>query len=548
MGGVRLVGAGIVLALLVSACGGGSDGGGVSRDVTVTDSESSTLPSSTTAVPAEQEELALAAFEAAFAEFDPAQLEAALAEAAALDREVEFLIAEWSGLQEELGGADAMTAAIEARDAAFPTVAELLGLGGPQGLRRAPAHSSTEDGVGMGLFGGLMIVGLGSEGIVTGTNDGKTGTRDSDGAVLKASKDSVELVVDKTFEGNGLTTNLRSHVKVFPCPDVNGEFTVNAKVDVTSKATGTSRGQQSALEVVVTGQLDDDARLVASSMGFRMKRDGLGLGSYVDYTYRRSVDGTGTARLNDFNWLTTMPSHIDDTAALGGLFAAIIEHFLVKAAAQGYESGRCVRLDVSAAPGPGGLEPGSTATVTAKPRSKMDGSPTGGTVKASLTAGAKAVDPSGTPLPADAEFTYSAPDEADQSGTVALEARSKRGVGKAEITLDTKGVKYVAGGGGSEITFSGDVASITAPFTVGIEFIGGSGTFDFIPAAGGDSGTVNILGSGGGASLTGGGTYTATKNDDGTVTLTVNSNSCVDVSNVCRDHVDLITLTPTRQP
>ena len=57
---------------------------------------------------------------------------------------------------------------------------------------------------------------------------------------------------------------------------------------------------------------------------------------------------------------------------------------------------------------------------------------------AALT-GASAVAPSGTPVPADATFTYTAPGESGAKASVALEARSKRGVAKASLEFATKG-------------------------------------------------------------------------------------------------------------
>ena len=138
-----------------------------------------------------------------------------------------------------------------------------------------------------------------------------------------------------------------------------------------------------------------------------------------------------------------------------------------------------------------------------------------------------------------------APDETGQQATVALESRSKRGVGKATFDFDTKATKYSASGGTSEITFSGTVDSLTAAFTLDATFIGGNGSFAFDPGSeGGLSGTVSISGGGGGANLTGGGTYTIVENDDGTATLTTDTEACVDVSGMCRQSQHSITLTP----
>lgn len=131
--------------------------------------------------------------------------------------------------------------------------------------------------------------------------------------------------------------------------------------------------------------------------------------------------------------------------------------------------------------------------VLAEPRSKIDGAPTGGNVTATPSAGGASVEPNGSPVPADANSTYTAPDEQGQQGTVSYESRSKRGIGKAEITFSTtKPAAYLVVGGLEDWQVNQVVCDITKPFTLespGIgtaEFSGGlsgtysaSGVFDF---------------------------------------------------------------------
>ncbi|MEI6362956.1 MAG: hypothetical protein WCP95_12570 [Actinomycetes bacterium] len=141
----------------------------------------------------------------------------------------------------------------------------------------------------------------------------------------------------------------------------------------------------------------------------------------------------------------------------------------VEAAKKGWQSGRCVKLDPTTQPGKRkGLAPSASVTITAPPRSKIDGTPTGGTVTAKLNGGTS-VSPSGSKVPADATFTYVAPAEKDKTATVSLEARSKRGVAKAELNFDTKVGSYALKGsiatapGGTRIT--GQTCDVTKPFT-----------------------------------------------------------------------------------
>ena len=121
----------------------------------------------------------------------------------------------------------------------------------------------------------------------------------------------------------------------------------------------------------------------------------------------------------------------------------------------------------------------------AEPRSKVDGSPTGGNVTATLSAGGASVEPNGSPVPADANSTYTAPDELDKTGTVSYESRSKRGVGLAAVTFSTsKPAAYQIAGGLEDWQVDQVVCDVMVPFTltspgVGVaEFSGGlSGTY-----------------------------------------------------------------------
>ena len=202
------------------------------------------------------------------------------------------------------------------------------------------------------------------------------------------------MATDITHESNGLTTKLKTNVKIVPCPDVNGEFTVEATVDVSASAGG--KQQSGKLDVKVTGQLNDNAELASSSTDIRLKRDGLGMGAFVDSSISYGSDGTASTKLNDFNWFTTKPEDFTDNAQLAAIFGLMIKQYLLDAVEAGYTSGRCVEIGYGVSPGTTGLQPGSSATITARPRGKQDGVPTGGTVQALLSAGEKSVDPSST--------------------------------------------------------------------------------------------------------------------------------------------------------
>jgi hypothetical protein len=142
-------------------------------------------------------------------------------------------------------------------------------------------------------------------------------------------------------------------------------------------------------------------------------------------------------------------------------------------------------------------------------------------------------------VPADADFTYDAPGERDKTGTVQLEARSKRGIGKATIEFDTKQFGYVASGG-TTVTFTGTIPDLAAPFTLAGTGPGFNVDFSFAPTSD-RGGALTYTGSGGGVTLSGSGTYTIT-GDDPVLTLDYNAEGCATPGG-CRATSNAITLT-----
>ena len=243
-----------------------------------------------------------------------------------------------------------------------------------------------------------------------------------------------------------------------------------------------------------------DAQLASSDMEFQMQwSQSSGESSYlVDVSMTLPGAGEVGAKTNRKGGAVT--PDLEKSAMIGGLlYAMMVKDALLKAAQKGWESGRCVRLDVSPNPAPKDMEPSSTADITAAPRSKMDGGPTGGTVMATLVSGGSGVDPSSTPLPADASFVYTAHQEENNHGTVKLEARSKRGVAKAELTFETRGrASFQIVGGLDDFQVNEAVCDVMKPF----QMSGGGFTASF---SGGLSGTYSYTGP---FDATGGGTYT----------------------------------------
>jgi hypothetical protein len=295
--------------------------------------------------------------------------------------------------------------------------------------------------------------------------------------------------MDASHESGGVTTKLRIKVEVDPCPDASGQFKGRARVGVSTTRTGGSVGQNGTLDVAVTGQVNDDAKLGTSDADYRMEwaEFGGGRGSYVDVS---GAIGDTKIKGATIDRTGGVPNAALQTSAAttGLLYAAMIRMKIADAAQKGWESGRCVALKPTAAPGPKGLEPSATSKISAAPRSRIDGAAVGGSVIATLSAGGASVAPSATKVPADATFTYTAPGEKNKTGTVSLDARSRRGVAKASIDFDTSAPgAYHVTGGLQDFQVNQDVCDITKPFSLN----GGIGVANF---SGGLSGSYTAKG------------------------------------------------------
>ena len=442
----------LLVVALVGIAGGHGAGGAAAADAV-----STVDPSGLTSGP--DDAAALAEAEALWAS-DPATRDAQVAKIGA---ELELAVAEQSGLAEALGGRDAAGAALaQAWAPLISTVTDSLGPEQPPvAIASLVAIASDGPNIGEGMFGGYMTVALGAEGLVTSSND-LPGGKPISGPLnaqpeltVDLSPGRASLAFDATHESDGLKTVLKTKVAVSPCPSADGTFETSATIDVS--ATKGSVGQNGTFEVKVTGHVDDDARLTSSDLEYRMQWAKFGgpRGQYVD------VAGTfGSATLRRSGGAAT-PELASEAAAAGLMYAMLTKHFLEEAAQKGWESGRCVRLDATPSAGPKDLEPGQVVSLLAAPRSKIDGAAVGGSVTAVLTAGGATVAPSATKVPADATFTYAAPDQIGKSGTVSLEARSKRGVAKASVNLTTAAAHTVTITGPLKYAFNGFTGTAT---------------------------------------------------------------------------------------
>ncbi|MBG6135628.1 hypothetical protein [Longispora fulva] len=472
-------------------------------------------------------------------------------ELARLDNVLERSLWAESGLESALGGAAAADAAFAAHGKALTSKARAIG--DQKFVMKPVAYvvNAPEPNIGEGLFGGILVVTLGSDAVVSASNDAKDGEHGSadwgTDVKVSGSREHVDLAVDTTHESGGVTTKLVVKVGVSPCPDPSGRFEASAKVDISATKTGGSTGQRGTLDITITGQVNDDAKLESSDADYRMQWADFAdsKGSFVDISGAMGGTKARSATL-DRSGGKPNSSLQEGAVALASVYTMLIKNEVAAAAEKGWQSGRCVILKPTASSGPKGLKPSASSTINAAPRSRIDGGPVGGTVKATLSAGGAGVKPSGSKVKADATFSYSAPGAPNKSGTVSLEARSKRGVAKASIDFDTKEGSYVASGG-NPVTVSGPVADLNAPFTLPGQGPGFTVLYSYTPTSS-TGGTYTYSGSGPDVTMNGNGTYQITGSDP-VLTLTQNGNGCTKVvaggreAGDCRKTTNVITLT-----
>jgi hypothetical protein len=436
-------------------------------------------------------------------------------ELAALDAQTERRIWKLNGVDDALGGSAAADAAFTGLYGALadqrtaiahqPIVLASLRDGGPA------------EGFGAALFGGLMVQQALGQGAIAASNDGTTGSGKTDGGIsltMTAGNDvAASYEISATYQG--ATLHLTTAIEVNPCPDASG----NVKVKSTTEASSAVGGASSSLtmEVQSSIQVGDSAEAAGSTYDYHVTRQDTST-SGARHTMDINVAANGSSTLAFRSWFESAELY-SSTLQLGAFLAAVTNYFNGEAAKSGWQSGRCINLQTSVSDGPTGLDPNGKVTITAKPRAKSDGASAGGTVSAILSGGEAAVDPSSTPLPADAEFTYTAPGERDKTGQVSLESRSKRGVGKAVVNLDTKGTPaFNASGGAGEWVASGTICNLKESFV-----LEGSGLTTTGTPTDASGGTYTLTGNAGGAAWDGSGTYTvelAADEQSGTLTLT----------------------------
>jgi hypothetical protein len=364
------------------------------------------------------------------------------------------------------------------------------------------AGASAGGGIANGIGMGFVLVGSLAKGAIGASNDGTIGrdSTDTNGVITEVfanADNTAGGTITADFSQGGAQISVNATTEVQPCPDPEGRVELHAQVAVTFSGNGA--GGSIDLEVTATGLVDDDANLVGSNHSYRhqySEHEG-GKGQFLDHSY--GLDGELTVNRHSS---AVTAEFAENAARSAGVLAEFIAKDLLDAAEEGWMSGRCVDLQLIPSEDPGSLEPESELVVIAAPHATADGAETGGTVLAAFS-GQGSVDPTGTQVPAEAEFIYTAPSETKKGGVISFTSRSNRGVGIATLNVTTGKQAYSAYGHEGEYTGRGTICSLTAEFV-----ISGDGLkFTFTPASEFE-GSYRVTGIIDGVTFTGDGAYT----------------------------------------
>lgn len=465
---------------------------------------------------------------------------------------VHYRVMETTGMVEALGGEDRAVAALKALGEEYER--KLRGAEA-DAARMIPAAfdgtgiDSGFVGMSVGAFGGLIAGGMVSS-AVSRMSDAQLGELVREGPIQLGGKDGRFVMqfdesgaVDQTMEfdgkvSEGLTGKVKVKIHIDACPDPTGMLTVTMAVDSQMGVDGKPGvGGFVRSEFKLERFLDDDAHLIddggstaemtmtaGGNQGDRSQsfeaRMGYGrgaTGAHEDYSNER---GFSIFHMDEVR-------HAASLAEQSFLYQNLVAEVMLRGIGTGggpWESGRCVELKVASDPGKRkGIRPNTAFDIEAMPRARSDGAPTGGTVTATLDGG-ESLQPASGKVPADATYGYAGPAQKKEKASIAFEARSKRGVGRATLDFDTGGGAYRIKGGQNDFFANVVVCPLAGPFDI-------KSTAGIVMhmSGGEDGGSWTMSGKAAGATWSGGGSYTLKLGEDGSGWLEAQGTSTIGV-------------------
>jgi hypothetical protein len=459
-----------------------------------------------------------------------------------------YRVMETSGIVEALGGEEKAMSALKALGNEYEHKLRGAKTDIPKMVPVAFDGSGIDSGfvgMGMGSFGSLITGGMFS-GVVSSMSDNQLAELVKHGPIQLGGKDGgFELKfgeggsMDQTIEfdgkvSEGLTGKVKIKTHIDACPDPQGKLTVTMNVDSQMGVDGKPGvGGFVRSEFKLERFLDEDAHLISdngATADMTMSAGGTQGGRSQSFDLHMGYgreSGSGYENAGNDHGFSIF--HMDEAKhamqlAEGNFqYQQLIAEMMLRGMGKDagpWESGRCVKLEVTSDPGKRkGVRPNTAFDIDAKPRTKADGARAGGTVTATLSGGS-ALQPASGKVPADAKYQYAGPDKKDQTASIKFEARSKRGVGKATLEFDTKKGGYRITGGKCAESYT--VCDITKPFTG--KACGA--TYTHTPTSD-KGGTYSFRFEGGGGMASSSGTYTLSGPEEKLTATHSSSNVCV---------------------
>jgi len=355
-------------------------------------------------------------------------------------------------------------------------------------------------------------------------------TKDDNGSVLAAQTVTVngdgtvsaEITTNINMPLLGLNANSRVKITGNQCPSSDGKIDLTIEVGTNGRA-GSSGSviYDKTLTGKVTATVNDDAEL--ADFDFDMKQatrsTAGGRQVYVESSQAvRSANGTysgmdwGDPRIDRASSQATAADAA--LSSKGLLHAFLLAQGILENAKGRWKDGGCVKIEATS---PGSVDINSTNQIPVKVVSKVDGSDAPSKLESKLT-GEASIEPALIPKTA-GTLKYTAPGEKNKKATISLKATSRRGIAKLDLDANTGSMGYRVSGSSNNVSFSGEICSLSKQFTIDATYPGGTATTTFYPG-GDDAGSTTVSGGGGSCKHTGGGDYTVILKDDGSGTLT----------------------------
>ncbi len=298
----------------------------------------------------------------------------------------------------------------------------------------------------------------------------------------------VEMTVDVTINGekDGNSYEERSHGKLsLPvCPDKNGQVPMDITMQTSATVSITSFHFQTNFTGHAVGVVDDEANLVGLQQDAQTDSDlqkgqdapGGATHSMVQGTMQYTMNGlqpdeevsVGNEQ-GDWHGTPNVVQEMGPLIQVGHKLALMVELLALRSAEAKWKDSFCVAVRVGDKTQT--VAPGSETPVTARLQHLFEGMELSLPVVAILRSGGASFTPEGVKVPAPANFRYLAPDQPDMEAVVELESRSRRGIGKVEVTFLTEDPSYTVDApweGGDTIRIQGTICSFSKPFTLKI--------------------------------------------------------------------------------